>query len=230
MIVRAVRHTNAKEPYKNARCQLLSWSQLVIEGMYGQSYSRPVRHLDEYLSCLLPPLSLEPVDFEGESLTAKATLGVPGAHPVPVLVAALGPKMLDLAARRTAGTITWMTGPTTLREHTVPTLTAAAAAADLPAPRVVAALPVAVTDDPDGVRAKAAKVFSVYGFLPSYRAMLDREGAAGPADVAVVGSAAEVRAGLERVAEAGVTDFVAVEFVAEEPVRRATRDVLKELV
>jgi len=30
-------------------------------------------------------------------------------------------------------------------------------------------------------------VFAIYGQLPSYRAMLDREGAAGPGDVAIVG-------------------------------------------
>ena len=60
-------------------------------------------------------------------------------------------------------------------------------AAGRPSPRVVCSLPVWVTDDPDGARARAAEVFAIYGELPSYRAMLDREGAAGPADVALVG-------------------------------------------
>jgi alkanesulfonate monooxygenase SsuD/methylene tetrahydromethanopterin reductase-like flavin-dependent oxidoreductase (luciferase family) len=60
--------------------------------------------------------------------------------------------------------------------------------------------------------------------------MLDREGAAGPEDVAIVGSAAEVRAGIERMRDAGVTDFVAVEFTTDDPVASATRDVLREFV
>lgn len=204
--------------------------QLVIEGMYGYSYEKPVRHMREYLSALLPLLSGDAVDFEGETLTAKVGLSVPGSSPVPVLVAALGPKMLRLAAERTAGTVTWMTGPRTLTEHTVPTITRAAEAAGTGEMRVVGALPVAVAADPAGIRAKAAKIFQVYGLLPSYRAMLDREGAAGPEDVALIGSAAEVRAGIERMRDAGVTDFVAVEFNADEPIASATRDLLKEFV
>ena len=204
--------------------------QLVIEGMFGYPYDKPVRHMREYLSALVPLLSLEPVDFEGETLTARAGLSVPGALPVPLLVAALGPKMLKLAAERTAGTVTWMTGPRTLAEHTVPTINAAAEAAEMPAPRVVGALPVAVTNDVAATKAKAAKVFQVYGMLPSYRAMLDREGAAGPEDVALIGSADEVRAGIGRMRDAGVTDFVAVEFNADDPIQSATRDVLKEFV
>lgn len=204
--------------------------QMVIEGMYGYSFAKPVRHMREYLTALVPLLSGEPVDFEGETLTAKIGLSVPDAPPVPVLVAALGPKMLELAAQRTAGTVTWMTGPRTLSEHTVPTITAAAEAAGTGEMRVVGALPVAVTDDPDAMRARAAKAFAVYGMLPSYRAMLDREGAAGPEDVALIGSEAEVRAGVERMRDAGLTDFVAVEFNTDATVAGPTRDLLKDLV
>lgn len=202
--------------------------QLVVEGMYGYSFDKPVRHMREYLRALMPLVDGQPVDFEGETLTAKVGLSV-DADPVPVLVAALGPKMLQLAAEQTAGTVTWMTGPKTLAEHTVPTINAAAEAAGNPAPRVVGALPVAVTDDVDAAKAKAAKVFQVYGFLPSYRAMLDREGAEGPADVALIGSAAEVEAGIGRMRDAGVTDFVAVEFNPDGPVHDATRDLLRAL-
>ena len=202
----------------------------MIEAMWGYSFDKPVRHMREYLSVLVPLLAGEAADFEGETVTAKLGLSVPGATPVPVLVAALGPKMLRLAAERTGGTVTWMTGPKTLAEHIVPTITNAAEAAGTGPMRVVGALPVAVTDDAAGVRAKAAQVFQVYGMLPSYRAMLDREGAAGPEDVALIGTAAEVRAGIERMRDAGVTDFVAVEFNNDEPVATATRDLLKEFV
>lgn len=204
--------------------------QIVIEGMFGYSFDKPVRHMREYLSALMPLVSGEAADFEGETLTAKATMDVAGADPVPVLVAALGPKMLQLAAERTAGTVTWMTGPKTLDEHTVPTITKASEAAGNGAPRVVGALPVAVTDDVEGAKAKAAQVFQIYGFLPSYRAMLDREGAEGPADVALIGSAAEVEAGIGRMRDAGVTDFVGVEFHPDGPIQVATRDLLKSLI
>lgn len=204
--------------------------QLVIEDMFGYSFEKPVRHMREYLSVLVPLLSGEAADFQGETLSAKVDLSVPGSSPVPVLVAALGPKMLELAAERTSGTVTWMTGPRTLSTHTVPTITKAAERAGTGEMRVVGALPVAVTDDPAGIRAQAAKVFQIYGMLPSYRAMLDREGVAGPEDVALIGSAAEVRAGIEAMRDAGVTDFVAVEFNPTEPIASATRAVLQEFV
>jgi alkanesulfonate monooxygenase SsuD/methylene tetrahydromethanopterin reductase-like flavin-dependent oxidoreductase (luciferase family) len=121
-----------------------------------------------------------------------------------------------------------MTGPRTLAEHTVPALVAAAQAAGRPAPRVAAALPVCVTNNIDAARERAAKQFVAYGYLPSYRAMLDREGADGPADVAIVGDEAAVAAGLRTVADAGVTDFVAGVFGDEDEQQR-TRTLLREV-
>ncbi len=200
--------------------------QLVIEGMLGIDWDKPVRHLREYLSILLPLVRGEAVDVEGETLTAKLALDIPDAPPVPVLVAALGTQMLNVTGRMAEGTATWMTGPATIGAHIAPTINAAAAAAGRPEPRVVCALPVCVTDDEGAARAQAAEQFQMYGFLPSYRAMLDREGADGPADVAIVGTADEVRAGVERVMEAGATEFVAVTFAH----RDATLEVLAGLV
>jgi alkanesulfonate monooxygenase SsuD/methylene tetrahydromethanopterin reductase-like flavin-dependent oxidoreductase (luciferase family) len=91
---------------------------------------------------------------------------------------------------------------------------------------VVCILPICVTSDPDAARAAAARVFAIYGDLPSYRAMLDREGAAGPADVALVGDEDAVSAQLATLAEAGVTDFVAGEFSRGEDAVR-TREFLR---
>lgn len=204
--------------------------QMVIENMFGYSFDRPVRHMREYLDALVPLLGGEAADVSGETLSAHLGLSVPDAPAVPVVIAALGPQMLRLAAERAAGTVTWMTGPRTLANHTVPTITAAAEAAGTGPMRIVSALPVAVTDDVAGARDRAARIFQVYGVLPSYRSMLDREGAEGPADVAVVGSAAEVRAVIEGMRDAGVTDFVAVEFCTDEPTVKATRGLLREFV
>ncbi len=161
--------------------------------------------------------------MHGEQLSADITLSTPGPTPVPLLLAALGPRMLRLAAEYADGTVLWMTGPATVRSHIVPTITAAAQDAGLPSPRVVCILPICVTSDPDGARAAAAKVFAIYGQLPSYRAMLDREGAAGPADVALVGDEAAVQAQLADLADAGVTDFVAGEFGRGEDAVRTRR-------
>lgn len=201
--------------------------QIVIESLLGMDFSKPVRHLREYLSILMPLLHDETAAFAGETLTANnVALTIPDSTPVPVVVAALGPQLLKLAGTRTEGTVTWMTGPKTIAEHVGPSIRAAAADAGRPDPRVVVALPVAVTDDEAGAREKAATTFSVYGFLPSYRAMLDREGAEGPADVAIVGDAATVKAAVEAVFESGATEFVAVPFDQPGP----TLEVLAELL
>lgn len=201
--------------------------QLVIESMFGLSFDKPVRFMREYLEILGPLIREGSADVTGEVLSTHAALDVAGSQPCPIVVAALGPQMLNVAARLADGTITWMTGPATLESHTIPTLTKAAEAADNAGPRIVSALPVAVTADVPAAKEWAARTFAVYGQLPSYRAMLDREGASGPADVAVVGTADEVSATIQRMADIGVTDFVAVDFLRDEAERQATRDVLR---
>jgi F420-dependent oxidoreductase-like protein len=200
--------------------------QMVIEGMFGYSYDRPARHMREYLSVLMPLARGENVTFEGETVTARIGLSTPGAGDMPVLIAALAPRMLKLAGEVADGTVLWMTGPRTVAEHIAPAVTEAARAAGRPAPRIVCALPVCVTDDVEAARARAAKVFAVYGQLPSYRAVLDREGAAGPADVAIVGDEEAVAAQIETLAAAGVTDFAAAEFTSDD----RTREFLKTLL
>ena len=180
--------------------------KIVIEDMFGLSYEKPARHMREYMAVLGPLLRGESAKFSGDEFRVNAALEI-GAPPVPVLIAALGDHMLRIAGRTSSGTILWMTGPATIESHIVPKLSAAASEAGRPAPRVVAGLPIIATDDPDGARERMAKAFAMYGQLPSYRAMLDKEGAAGPADVALVGNEKELDASLDRLRDVGVTDF-----------------------
>ena len=130
--------------------------RMVTEQMWGISYDKPLRRMREYLDGLLPLLAGQPADAVGETVTTRGSLQIPGAPTPDVYIAALGPQMLRLAGRRTAGTLTWMTGPKTLAEHVGPTLRQAAAEAGRPetAVRVAASLPVSVTDD---VAARAGK-------------------------------------------------------------------------
>jgi F420-dependent oxidoreductase-like protein len=186
--------------------------QLVIEMMFGLSYAKSYSHMREYLAVLAPLIRNGSVSHAGSEFRVNANLTVPDAKPCPILVAALAPKMLALAGTVADGTITWMTGPKTLRDHTIPRIREAAAAAGRPAPRVVVGLPVAVTTDVAAAREAAARIFQVYGGLPSYRAMLDREGAEGPADVALVGDESAVGAQIAQLRAVGVTDFLASPF------------------
>ena len=95
---------------------------------------------------------------------------------------------------------------------------------------MVTALPVCVTDDKAAAVSRAAELFQVYGFLPSYRAMLDKEGAAGPQDVAIVGSESEVGDRIRALADVGVTDFTAAEFGGNPDEVSRTRELLQTLL
>ncbi len=203
--------------------------KIVIENMYGYSFDRPARHMREYLSVLLPLLEGNAASVDASTLRAHIGLSVPRAGRVPVLLAAMAPRMLDLAGGQTDGTVLWMTGPATVRDYVVPAISAAAKAAGRPDPRVVCILPVCVTSDLDAARASAAKELAIYGQLPSYRAMLDREKAAGPGDVALVGDEDAVAGQILALADAGVTDFVATEFAHGQD-RERTRALLKAVI
>ncbi|MEE8556557.1 MAG: TIGR03564 family F420-dependent LLM class oxidoreductase [Myxococcota bacterium] len=200
--------------------------QIVIEGMFGMSFERPARHMREYLQVLGPLLEGESVQHSGEVYRVAAGLRFKGTPRVSTLVAALGPAMLDVAGRLSDGTITWMTGLKTLETHIVPRIREAAKEAGRPDPRVVAGFPIAITNEPDKAREAAGKMFKMYGTLPSYRAMLDREGASSPGDVAIVGDAATVEAELRRLEAAGVTDFGASPFRVDEGAVERTLDFL----
>lgn len=181
--------------------------KLVIEDLFGIPYSKPARHMREYLQVLMPLLHGEACDFQGEEFRVSAKMNVPEAPPVTVIVAALGPKMLEIAGTLADGTTTWMTGPRTLAEHIIPTISKAAAMAQKPPPRIVASFPIALTEDTAQAREYMAKRMAVYGQLPSYRNMLDREGIAGPGDIAIVGNEATLREQLQSLKDLGVTDF-----------------------
>ena len=102
-----------------------------------------------------------------------------------------------------------MVGEGTLADHTIPVLRQAAADAGRAQPQVAAGFPVCVTDDVDAARARAAQVFAIYGQLPSYRAMLDREGLAGPEDIAIIGDESEVGDRIDAIGGLGVDTFLA---------------------
>ena len=199
--------------------------QPVVEGMWGYSFDKPVRHAREYLDALMPLVRGEAVSIAGETITARGQITIDAPEP-PVLIAALGPQMLRLAGAMCGGTITWMTGASTLASLTVPTISEAAAEAGRPAPEIAAGFPIWVTDDVDAAREAAARVFMIYGQLPSYRAMLDHEGLAGPADLAIIGDEATCAGRLDELVGAGVTLFAASEFATNAEDRERTRTFL----
>ena len=200
---------------------------------WNHTYERPARFMYEYLAVLQPLLNEQTVEFSGEMITTSASLELAGVAPPSVLLAALAPRMLRMAGEVADGTLLWVTGPKTIRTHIAPKLVEAAKAAGRPRSRIVAALPICVTDDPERARERVARLFSRYSELVNYRRVLDIEGVAGPQDIAIVGDEAEVEAQLRELADAGATDYFAA-FITlarddAESIPR-TRELLKGLI
>ena len=205
-------------------------SHEVMMAQLGLPFEKPIRHLREFLSILVPLLDEGQVQFEGQTLSCNANALFGSDGHCPLVVAALGPQALRVAGRLADGTTLAWVGPKTIANHIVPTLTESASEAGRPAPRVVATLPVCVTAQPDAVRARISETLSMYARLPSYAAMFEREGVTQPGELAIVGSANDVRSGIERMAEAGVTDFAASVFATSRAEGEASRALLAELV
>lgn len=204
----------------------------VIEDMYGMAYTNQLRHMSEYMEVMRPLLAGHPVKHEGKEYRSDINLSVEEAAPVPVVLAALGPKMLDFAGRESAGTLTWMAGRAAIRDHIIPRITGAAAAAGRPAPRVIAGLPVAITHDAaDTAKAHkvAANTFAIYQKLPAYRAMLDRGGLSEPTEVALIGDSTVVSRKIKGLEDLGVTDLCAYAFQGEDDSFKRTVNFLSSL-
>tara|TARA_X000000368_G_scaffold61229_1_gene43170 strand:+ start:19728 stop:20621 length:894 start_codon:yes stop_codon:yes gene_type:complete len=198
----------------------------VVEGMWGISFDAPVGHMSDYLQILMALLHDGTISHGGKHLTSRGGIDVPADAP-PVLVAALGPQMLKLVGRVADGTVTWMTGPETIRNHISPVINAAAEEAGRPVPQVIAAVPVCITDDTDGAVEHAKRDFGFYGDLPSYRAMLEREGLENSWDIALSGSFEQVAEGLQSYAEAGGTQVVAAVYGADEDREQTVSELAK---
>ncbi|OLT15818.1 hypothetical protein BJF78_15660 [Pseudonocardia sp. CNS-139] len=200
--------------------------QVIVERKWGYRWERPGRHVEDYLTVLVPALAGAPVDVRTETVAASGTVSVPGAVPPPLLVAAHGPRLLRLAGERADGVITTWTGARGLAEHVVPAVTAAAAGR--PAPQVVVGVVATLTHDPDAARAYVAERFAPAAGLPSYRRTLDREGLADPADTLLAGDEAALEKAVRRYADAGATEFELCA-VGPAPERRRTLEFFGDL-
>ncbi len=181
--------------------------KMVIEDMLGLSYAKPAAHMREYLQVIGTLCRGERCDFEGDFYQVHAKTPVYDAPAASILVAALGPAMLKLAGELAGGTSTWMTGPNTLQHHTLPLIRQAAAAAGRPQPRVVASFPIVLTNDVAKAKDTIAAKTAIYAQIPSYRAMLEREGAQHPVEIALIGDKLALRSKLEQLENIGIDDF-----------------------
>lgn len=203
--------------------------QVVVEGLFGESYRRPYTRTAEFLEALIPLLNGQPADVGGDEVFAKGWLTIE-AEPCPILLAALGPKMLELAGRVTAGTSIGSCGPKTIAAHIAPIINAAAEQAGRAQPRIVAAVQVGVTDDPAGLIEHGREQGRMYDTFPSYRGVLDREGVRSGADLTLAGSIDHIAEGLAAYAAAGATDLRIMISARDDEERLATREGLAQIL
>ncbi|GAB2748269.1 TIGR03564 family F420-dependent LLM class oxidoreductase [Amycolatopsis magusensis] len=171
----------------------------VVTEQLGLPYESPARHTREYLEVLRPLLRGEHVKYAGRFFTVDTQLTISAPEP-PVLISALGPRMLDVARELADGTIALWVQPALVADYLVPRLGEDA--------RVVVGVTVSITTDADGVRENSARELAIINELPAYRAILDRGGLSGPADTVIAGTEEEVAAELRRFADAGATDLI----------------------
>jgi len=182
----------------------------IVEDMLGLSYDRPAHQVRTYLEVLNVALAGPgPVDVENDTWRIHNPLDVTDLPPTPLLLAALAPLMLKIAGEQTAGTILWMADQRAIGNHVVPKITAAAAAAGRPAPRVVAGVPVCVcaNDEVDAVREWTNEILGHAEYSPNYQRLLDEGDARDVGDVLAAGDEDAVRAKVASFRDAGVTDL-----------------------
>lgn len=198
---------------------------------FGQAWPNTITRLREHLTVLRSVFDTGAVDFHGSELSAAPEwdVAVPGGKPVPVYVAAMGPKALAVTGELADGTLPYLAGPRTIGEFIVPVIDKAAAEAGRPRPRVIAAVPVLVTADEAAGRAVAAEELAFYATIPSYRNVIAREGVDNVADLAAVGSVEAVVRQLRRYLDAGATDLVLSPLRSQDVAPRALWEVAAAL-
>jgi F420-dependent oxidoreductase-like protein len=193
-----------------------------MDAMLGVPITAPLAAMREYVAVLRGALGAG-IDFDGKYYRAHWSLALPTRPPAtPIYLAALGPKMCELAGEIADGAILWLTSPQYVRDVARPAIERGRrrAGKSLEGFEVVAAVPLAVTDDRAAALAAFRTELTRYVALPFYRAMMeasglgeslrawDREGAVPVAmaeALGAVGDAAAARAFVESYRAAGVT-------------------------
>jgi F420-dependent oxidoreductase-like protein len=177
---------------------------------YGMSRPTTITRLREHLTVLRSIFDTAAVDFSGDEITAQPIwpVRVAGGTPVPVYVAAMGPKALQVTGELADGTLPFLAGPRTIAEFIEPAIAKSAADAGQRKPRIIAQVPTVVSDDVDAAKNFVAEKLSFFETMPSYRKVIAREGVASVVDLAAVGSADSVRRQLQSYLDAGATDVL----------------------
>src|SRR4030095_190398 len=149
------------------------------------------------------------VDVENDGYHVHSPMDVTDYVPTPILLAALAPVLPGVAGEHASGTILWLADERAVEEHIVPRITKAAAAAERPAPRIIAGVPVALCakDEVDTAREWANRALGHAEFCPNYQRLLDRGDATEVGDILAAGDESAVVDRLRAFGDAGGTDL-----------------------
>lgn len=186
---------------------------------YGTAWPNTIARLREYLTILRSIFHAGGVDFHGEEFTAAPAwpTTLEGGTPVPVYVAAMGPKALAVTGELADGTLPYLAGPRTIEQFIEPTIARAAADAGRPRPRIIAFVPAQVTADEHAAREAANEQLAFYATIPSYQKVIAREGVESLAELAAIGDEDTVLRALRRYLDAGATDVVLSPLERDQP-------------
>lgn len=182
----------------------------IIDEMLGLPYEHPEPTMRAYLDVLDAALrGPGSVDVENAVFRVHNPLDITDVAPTPVLLAALGPRMLQLAGERTDGTILWMADERAIGSHIAPKIARAAEAGGRPAPRIVAGVPVCLCgdDEVDLAVARTNRILAEAETSPNYQRLLEKGDARTVGDILAAGSEATIERRLRAFADAGVTDL-----------------------
>ena len=182
----------------------------IIDEMLGLPYERPAATMRAYLDVLDQALSGPgPVDVENDFFRIHNPLDITDVGPTPVLLAALGPVMLQLAGERTDGTILWMADERAIASHVAPRLNRAAEQAGRPPPRIVAGIPVCLCSDSEVPAAveRTNRILSEAEVSPNYQRLLEHGEARNVGDILAAGDEQAIDKRFQAFADAGVTDL-----------------------
>jgi F420-dependent oxidoreductase-like protein len=182
----------------------------IVRDMLGIPYDKPAAYTRDYLEVLNAAIAGPgPVDVENNSFTVHNPTVLAAETPMPVLVAALGPVMLQIAGEHADGTVLWMADEKAIGDHIAPKITKAAADAGRPAPRIVAGIPVCLcaNSEIDAAKERANRILAEAETSPNYQRLLDRGEARDVGDLCAAGDEDAILARFRQFADAGVTDL-----------------------
>jgi 5,10-methylenetetrahydromethanopterin reductase len=182
----------------------------IIRDMLGLPYDKPASYTRDYLQVFNAAISGPgPVDVENDTFTVHNPTALGAVTPMPVLVAALGPVMLQIAGEHADGTSLWMADEKAIGEHIAPKINKAAAEAGKPAPRIVAGIPVTLcaNSEIDEAKDRANRILAEAETSPNYQKLLDRGDARTVGDLCAAGDEESILKRFQAFADAGVTDL-----------------------